>query len=105
MFGWNKRGGSRRNSAFIKKLKRLGRPAVGKVASVVTQNELRAVTKLPLEDRLPYTVVITFSTEQGKQEQLVMHTRDVSSYAVGFEVPVIYFYEKGICLAAPASVL
>ena len=64
MFGWNKRGGSRRNSAFIKKLKMLGRP-----------------------------------------EQLVVHTRDVSSYAVGFEVPVIYFYEKGICLAAPASVL
>ena len=93
-----------RNKAFIKKLKKLGKPAAGRVTAVTAQSELRGMMGMPLGEGLPYTVVVGFTTEEGRAEQLVMHTSEGSSYAAGFEVPVIYYYENGVCFAAPAFI-
>lgn len=96
----------RRNSAFIKKLKKQGKPAAGRVADIITNNEPdRLVRTMVLPDPRPFTVIITFVTDIGKEEWLVMHTTDSSPYALGFDIPVRYYYENGVCFAAPESVV
>ena len=98
--------GNRRNAAVERKMKKQGRTVVGTVSSVTTVNEIEQKLGIKLTGMPhPYNVQIRFRTEEGREEQLMLHTTDISPYSVGFEVAVRYYYENGVCKAVPESVL
>lgn len=98
--------GNRRNAELIRKMKKQGRTAVGTVVSVTAVSDIEQLIGIRTGTaRHPYNVVIRFRTEEGRDEQLTMHTSDISSYSEGFEVNVRYFYKNGTCLAVPELLL